>query len=206
MYPQLKRNSILTSFALLTCVGLPGWAHTVKVAQDVAVTLHIEPNHQPRAGEPAQAWFVLTQVGGAVIPLAACHCQLSIYQENASPTPPMLQPSLKALSAERYAGVTGATIVFPDPGVYQLELEGTPKTADQFQPFQVRFPVTVATGSSRSRAGSTDPQPAPQQAQSAPRSWLWAGVGLAIGLGMVGFSVRGWHRQQQARNQFKQDE
>lgn len=194
MHSPLKRNSILTSLALLIWVALPGWAHTVKVAQDVAVTLHLEPNHQPRAGEPAQVWFVLTQAGGAVIPLAACHCQLSIYQESTAPRVPVLQPPLKAVSAEQYAGIPGAAIVFPELGIYNLELQGTPKTAGQFQPFQVRFPVTVATGSSVSRAGSSAPQPAVQQAQSAPRFWLWVGVGLAIGLGIVGIGVRRWWR------------
>ena len=39
-------------------------AHEVEVSGDVAATFHLEPNHNPRAGETAKVWFALTRRGG----------------------------------------------------------------------------------------------------------------------------------------------
>ena len=197
MHPRLKQSSSLFSFVLLSWIGAPLMAHTVKVVQDVAVTIHVEPNHRPRAGEPAQAWFVLTKAGGEVIPLAECDCQLSVYQEGGSTAIPVLQPPLEAVSAEQYEDIPGAAIVFPQVGAYQLELKGVPTTDDRFQPFAVRFPVTVATGTSVSKVTPPSPQRVGKHPQTTPFPWqqlvtvaivLFA-IGL-IGLGVGRFSRR----------------
>ncbi|MEA5617104.1 hypothetical protein VB711_04510 [Cronbergia sp. UHCC 0137] len=122
-------------------------AHKVKIAGDIGGTLHIEPNDNPRAGEPAQAWFALTRKGGKILPLKECNCQLSIYAEPHTPgEPPLLEPVLIPVQAERYQGIPGATITFPKPGAYQLELSGKPATGGSFQPFELKFDVTVAAG------------------------------------------------------------
>ncbi|MCU0549544.1 MAG: hypothetical protein MUC48_09380 [Leptolyngbya sp. Prado105] len=57
-------------------------AHNVKTEGNVASTFHIEPNHNPKAGEPSKAWFALTKPGGEVIPLDRCDCQLKVISNN----------------------------------------------------------------------------------------------------------------------------
>jgi hypothetical protein len=128
--PQLNSISVL--------------AHEVEVSGDVAATFHLEPNHNPRAGQPARVWFALTRRGGQIIPLEQCNCKLAVYlKERKEGDKPLMQPPLKAVFAERYKGIPGAEIVFPKAGIYQLELSGTAKTKANFKPFELSYTVTV---------------------------------------------------------------
>ncbi|GAX40597.1 hypothetical protein NIES4075_15630 [Tolypothrix sp. NIES-4075] len=123
-------------------------AHNVKTTADVGGTLHIQPNDNPRAGEPSQVWIALTRKGGKVIPLKECNCQLAVYAEPHSPKEPaLLEPSLQAITAERYKGIPGSEITFPKPGAYLLQLSGKPASGESFRPFKLNFEVTVAAGS-----------------------------------------------------------
>ncbi|MEH2316101.1 hypothetical protein [Nostoc sp.] len=126
----------------------PVAAHQVEVAADVGATLHIEPNDNPSAGEPSQAWFALTRRGGRVIPLSQCNCRLAVYAKPyAAGEPPLLEPALEPVTAERYKGIPGAEVVFPKPGIYELQLNGKPVSGARFKPFKLKFEVTVAGGS-----------------------------------------------------------
>jgi hypothetical protein len=63
------------SLGWLIFLGLlvaPASAHTVKVSGDVAALFHINPNHNPRAGQQSLAWFELTRRGGQQIPFEQC--------------------------------------------------------------------------------------------------------------------------------------
>ncbi len=123
-------------------------AHNIKTTADVGGTLHIQPNDNPRAGEPSQVWVALTRKGGKVIPLKECNCQLAVYAEPHSPKEPaLLEPPLQAITAERYKGIPGSEITFPKPGAYLLQLSGKPASGASFQPFKLKFEVTVAAGS-----------------------------------------------------------
>ncbi|MEG4090385.1 hypothetical protein QUA38_13325 [Microcoleus sp. Pol12B4] len=120
------------------------WAHQVEVSEDVAATFHLEPNHNPRAGQPARVWFALTRRGGKIIPLEQCNCKLAVYpKERQEGDKPLMQPPLKAISAEKYQGIPGADIVFPKAGIYQLDLSGTAKKPANFQPFKLSYTVSV---------------------------------------------------------------
>ncbi|XGW00567.1 MAG: hypothetical protein ACAF41_16745 [Leptolyngbya sp. BL-A-14] len=125
-------------------IAMPVMAHTVKVSGDVAATFHIEPNHNPKAGVPSQAWFGLTRKGGSTIPLSQCNCWLAVYAvPRASKAAPLMQPTLKAVNAASFRGVPGADIVFPKAGEYELRLSGTAKAPATFQPFQLTYSVVV---------------------------------------------------------------
>ncbi|MGH8001362.1 MAG: hypothetical protein ACREPR_18555 [Brasilonema sp.] len=139
---------LLSLLVLFLTLAYPAVAHKVTTAADVGATLHIEPNDNPRAGEPAKTWFALTRKGGKMIPLAECDCQLTVYAEPHSyGEPPLLEPPLQPVSAERYQGVPGTKITFPRPGAYQLQLSGKPKDGKSFQPFELKFSMIVAAGS-----------------------------------------------------------
>ena len=119
-------------------------AHEVEVSGDVAATFHLEPNHNPRAGQPARAWFALTLRGGQIIPLEQCNCKLAVYPKNHKKgDKPLMEPPLKAISAEKYQGIPGADIVFPKAGIYELKLSGQAKNGADFKPFELNYTVTV---------------------------------------------------------------
>jgi len=128
--PQLNSISVL--------------AHQVQVSGDVAATFHLEPNHNPRAGQPARVWFALTRRGGQIIPLEQCNCKLAVYPKNRKDgDKPRMQPPLKAVSAEKYQGIPGADIVFPKAGIYELELSGRTQNKANFKPFKLSYTLTV---------------------------------------------------------------
>ncbi len=202
---HLGKLNTLGVWLLWVTLAAPAFAHTVHVSGDVAATFHIEPNHNPKAGHPSQAWFSLTQRGGKVIPLAQCNCKLKIHlnphKEGDTPT---LEPVLKPISTAQYQNVPGADITFPKSGEYELELSGTPKTGAKFQPFELSYEVTVMAGAMASAAGvqpkngtqsvKVTPTAAPQKegAQPAIDSTLpivaGAGFGIAA-IAVVGFTL-----------------
>ncbi len=122
----------------------PIFAHEVEVSGNVAATFHLEPNHNPKAGETAQVWFALTQKGGKIVPFSNCQCQLVVYREpRSTKDSPMMTLTLQSVSAEQYQDIPGADVVFPNPGQYQLELTGSPKNGANFNPFQFSYSVIV---------------------------------------------------------------
>jgi hypothetical protein len=125
-------------------------AHKVEISGDVAGTWHVEPNHNPKAGETSRAWVALTRKGGALIPLQQANCQMAVYsQPRKQGDSPILQPQVKAINVEKYENIPGADIVFPNTGIYQLELSCKPKTEASFQAFQMKYDVTVATAATK---------------------------------------------------------
>ena len=179
----------------------------------MGVTFHIEPDHSPRVGKTSQAWFALTRKGGQLIPLSECDCVLKVYLEskNNSAKEPILTPPLIAISPEQYQNIPGANLVFPQPGIYQLELTGKPIQEGDFSPFQVSYPVTVNPGISSSQ--KTD-NPTPEtnrpnndtgviseqkqsdtnwetQSDKKTNIYLWLTGIVVVGLGILGIAKIG---------------
>ncbi|MFB2937382.1 hypothetical protein ACE1B6_19215 [Aerosakkonemataceae cyanobacterium BLCC-F154] len=147
---MLHRLSLNKSLATLLFLGLaitPVSAHSVKIAEDVGGTLHIEPNDNPKSGESSETWVALTRKGGKLIPLKDCNCQMVVYTKpRIKESAPLLKAALKPISTSQYQGIPGADIVFPKPGNYEIEISGTPKANANFKAFKLTFPVTVAAG------------------------------------------------------------
>ncbi|MEA5581037.1 hypothetical protein VB620_06750 [Nodularia harveyana UHCC-0300] len=207
MYPQINRSKkygnsrrIIYVFLFLSCLFIsittadPIFAHQVQISEDVGATIHIEPNDNPRAGEPSQAWFALTRKGGEVVPLTECDCELLIYAEPHTPgEPALIEPSLEPVAVERYQGIPGAEITFPKPGRYQLKLSGKPATEASFKPFQFDFEVTVASGTVRNPENVPDGNnigTEEVEITSGSNIMLLVGV-ISLVLGIVFFVLRG---------------
>lgn len=143
---RLNLGQSLGLFLVPALIAAPVVAHNVEVSGDVAATFHLEPNHNPKAGKPAQVWFALTRRGGQIIPLSKCECQLAVYSKprnrNAQP---LMAPELRAISAERYQGIPGTEIIFPKAGAYDLVLSGTAKQGANFKPFTLTYTVNVGS-------------------------------------------------------------
>ncbi|MDX2231837.1 MAG: hypothetical protein NW220_19545 [Leptolyngbyaceae cyanobacterium bins.349] len=152
MFPPFNANNhaaapplllvLLSSVCLLPAAAL---AHKTQVVGDIAGIWHIDPNHNPRAGEAARVWVALTRRGGQILPLSQANCQMAVFnQPRNSRSKPILQPSLGPINAERFRGIPGARVTFPRIGQYQLELKCSPLKAGDFQPFRLTYDVTVA--------------------------------------------------------------
>jgi hypothetical protein len=115
----------------------PAVAHNIQTDGTVGATFHIEPDHTPHAGEPATAWFALTTSGGEPLPLSQCDCRLAVYDRAVNPSVPILTPPLKAIAAEQYRDIPGAEVIFPQAGIYELEISGSPKSDADFEAFSL---------------------------------------------------------------------
>jgi len=125
----------------------PILAHQVELSGEVGATLHVEPNDNPRAGEPSVTWFALVTQGGQPVPLAACNCELAVYAlPRQSGDSPVAEPPLTPLSAEGYQSIPSAVITFPTVGEYELLLMGSSMGDPAFEPFELSFDVLVARG------------------------------------------------------------
>jgi len=147
MLHQLKLNKTLATILFFGLTITPIYAHTVKVAEDVGGTLHIEPNDNPKAGVSSETWIALTRRGGKIIPLKDCNCQIEVYlKPRVNGSIPLLKPALKPISTSQYQGIPGADIVFPKAGNYEIQISGTSKANANFKAFKLTFPITVAAG------------------------------------------------------------
>jgi len=140
VFPAIRDNNN----QLLSLWRSPLFAHTVKVSHDVAVTFHIEPNHNPRVGIPALTWFLLTRQGGITIPYRQCNCNLEVYSlPRTTSAQPILRPRLYGLNVEGYGGVPAARIIFPRVGRYDIVISGSARPPSTFQNFSISYPVLV---------------------------------------------------------------
>ncbi|MEL7084601.1 MAG: hypothetical protein AAGM36_08900 [Cyanobacteria bacterium J06597_1] len=124
----------------------PAIAHQVQVADDIGGTLHIEPNDRPRAGESVLMWFALTRRGGTSLLLQECDCTVQVFvQPVADDAEAIASPKLEPVDAENYTGIPGASVTFPEIGAYTITISGVPLSANDFQPFELSFDITVVS-------------------------------------------------------------
>jgi hypothetical protein len=163
-----KLTSVLLTVPLLLWAEAPTLAHKVEVSGNIAGLWHIEPNHSPKSGEPAQVWIALTQEGGAIVPLEQCDCKLTVYSAPYTEGEiPVLEPTLKAISAEQYQGIPGAEVIFPEAGEYKLRLNGAPQAGADFQPFELSYTAIVGRGTAPTTSPSTPTTPSTEATQTA---------------------------------------
>lgn len=146
MLMAFKIQSIIANSLLLVPIlsTVPVLAHTVEISNQVAGTLHIEPDDNPRMGEEVQAWFALTSRGGKIIPLDQCDCQLSVYAlPRNREDQPILTPSLQAVNVGQYQEIPGALITFPKIGSYEVEITGKANDGANFSDFNLNYTVNV---------------------------------------------------------------
>lgn len=185
----------------LSSMITPAFAHNIKVSGNVAATFHIEPNHNPKAGESAQAWFALTHPGGSIIPLAQCDCKLAVHatphQEGENP---LLEPALKSISAGRYQGIPGADIIFPRSGEYELELSGKPKAGAKFKAFEFSYTViataggasTTANPSTEMNQNHSEAQPSVKKISPSSKPTAQWPMPVIIGGAILAIGTLGW--------------
>ena len=198
---QIRAIALLVLF-----FSVPASAHTVKTDGDIGVLFHIEPDHNPRAGEPARTWFVLSRSGGAIVPLQECDCRLTVRSDSVATFAPELQP----IDAEEHRDIPGVEIVFPEPGNYTLELSGQPQAEAEFSPFAIAYEVTVLPGARRaetqtlpSEATTTDETGALTATATSPSyaiGWIGSAIALLVSLG-IGWALARKMKSSQPKSQ-----
>lgn len=144
-------------------------SHQTQISDGVGGTHHIEPSDTPKAGEPSQAWFALTQAGGTAIGLSDCDCELVLYGAGDEA---IATPALSAIAVEGLTDVPSAELTFPQVGAYVLTLKGIPKGTADFPDFQLDFPITVAAGQATATpeaAATPEASPDAEVSQTAPQ-------------------------------------
>jgi hypothetical protein len=211
--------ALTSPMTVLPIMPLPtASAHQTQISDGVGGTHHIEPNDTPRAGEPSQAWFGLTQAGGTSIGLGDCDCALTLYDAAGTA---IAQPTLKAISVEGLTDVPAAEVTFPQIGAYVLSLIGAPKGEAEFSSFRLDFPVTVAAGTVSAPAAAPVAAPLVQGSQevetlaeteadlsaegeaskTAPRKGIRSGAVLMLGGLVVLATILGWRKKNRDRAQ-----
>ncbi len=155
----------------------PAFAHNVQTSGNVASLFHLEPSHNPRAGEPSKVWFALTKQGGEEIPLDQCNCQITVYENQKL----VSQPPLNPLKAEKYQGLPSAIVIFPRSGLYKVEIKGDPKQENAFDRFKFAYDVTVQPGSGANSMGVASRMDDP--AIDFPGLLLWMPLVAIVGTG-----------------------
>ncbi len=197
----LSRLYLLSlSMGIVSAFPITASSHTTKVIGDIAVTVHVEPEHQPAAGEPTRVWFLLTRQGGEVVPLSSANCTLEVRKQPYQPgSSPLLAPEVVPIDAERYQSIPGANLTFPEPGTYGLTFGCAPKTDGDFGAFSIDHEAIVkgGTGAAIAPSPAATESPVIEAASSAPASSTQEGspassLGYALGtaaiagLGLIG--------------------
>jgi hypothetical protein len=132
---------LLTSVMIVMGTNTATIAHEVRTSQEVGGTIHIEPNDRPVAGKKSTIWIALTKRGGEIIPYEKCNCRMevrSLIDKNIK-----FEVSNSLSIIERYLGLPGLEVTFPQVGRYELKLSGSPKGDENFQPFELIFTTNV---------------------------------------------------------------
>ncbi|MEM9246959.1 MAG: hypothetical protein AAGA67_14630 [Cyanobacteria bacterium P01_F01_bin.153] len=175
-------------------------SHTTKVVSDIAVTVHVEPEHQPAAGQPTRVWFLLTRQGGEVVPLSSANCTLEVRKQPYQPgSSPLLTPEVVPIDAERYQSIPGVNLTFPEPGTYGLTFGCAPKADGNFGAFSIDHeaivkggtglaiaPSPVATETPVMEAASSASASSTQEESPAYQLGYAVGTAAIAGLGAIG--------------------
>ncbi|MBP9819158.1 hypothetical protein KBC79_00265 [Candidatus Woesebacteria bacterium] len=113
-------------------------AHVLEQSESIGAVLHIAPNDDPAAGENTTLIFEVTDTVGSFDP-AQCNCSVQVLQSDTILTSTRIDGYDTALNAKTLY----ATVVFPEVGVYKVQLIGNPVTHDWFDSFTLSYDVRV---------------------------------------------------------------
>ena len=161
-----KRNKIIFYLPVLLLVASIGFystafAHVLKTDNNIGVVLHIDPNDNPVANEPATLIFEIKDTQNK-FSLPNCDCNLAIASNGQ-----LISSFPVTGQGTDNTGIIKFT--FPGKSVYSLTLTGQPKGNANFQKFSLEWDWRV--DQTAAAAGTTS--------SAAPQSF-WAEHGLHI--------------------------
>lgn len=123
----------------IACIGniSPAYvlAHETQSDGEIGAILHIDPNDDPVAGEPATLYFEFTDMREK-LNLNSCDCKVVIKKGDSE----LLNQKFGAADGSSVSAVVNYN--FPEAGIYKAEIKGEPKSGE-FQPFELSFSIRV---------------------------------------------------------------
>ncbi len=113
------------------------FAHFPATDKKMTVILHVDPDDQPVASQPAKVNFIYQDQLGK-FNNQKCDCRVTIYEHGK-------QLFSGLATADKSSNVYGGSLpyTFKKPDVYAIGLSGTPKESGDFEPFKVSWNIRV---------------------------------------------------------------
>lgn len=113
------------------------FAHFPATDKAMTVILHVDPDDQPVANQPAKLNFIYEDQLGK-FNNQKCDCRVTIYEQGQQ-----LFSGLATSSSSNTIYGNSLPYIFKKPDVYAISLSGTPTAAGAFVPFKVSWNIRV---------------------------------------------------------------
>ena len=140
---MLMRFFVLVAFALLSATAS---SHLLKIDRDIGVLVHVDPNDAPVAREKAALFIEIKDRSNRFAP-ERCDCRLAISAQGKQIF------SDKIFTQGRQS--SGSFFLFPEAGMYRLDVVGTPLDGTSFQAFRIPFDIRVEPNESSQGSGES---------------------------------------------------
>jgi hypothetical protein len=117
----------------------------LKIDGTISAILHVDPNDEPVSGVPTTYILFMDDSTGR-FSLPQCNCTVSVKENG--------QTIAVSSLLDGSDGIIGGDVTFPRPDVYELTFNGTPTTADAFQPFTLDYLERVTQGPTNTASSS----------------------------------------------------
>ncbi|MDB4939877.1 MAG: hypothetical protein JWO40_302 [Candidatus Doudnabacteria bacterium] len=125
-------------------------AHVLKSDGEVGAVLHIDPDDDPIANEPAAFYFAIKDTSGKFDP-SKCDCHFIVTKDQQTVFD---KPISIIKQSGEWDGIIGYT--FTDRAIYSVLLKGTPKTTNAFQPFNLDYDIRVSRTANATAPGTSN--------------------------------------------------
>lgn len=112
---------------------LTTYAHFIETDGSISVTLHVDPNDNPKPGKQANLYFLFSDTAKE-FSLKDCNCFLTVTEQDKQI---FRQALTERKSAHLSVWGTYIPFIFPKNDVYHIALSGKPVSQNAFQPFSV---------------------------------------------------------------------
>lgn len=126
-------------------------AHVVKNTGTVGVVMHIAPQDDPTAGEETTLHLTFKDTSEKLW-IRECDCTLNLMQSGDVISSIQLKDDVVVETIQ----VSRPVIIFPEMGVYELVIAGSPLDGESFESFELRYPVRVSRKSAALKDRDTD--------------------------------------------------
>ncbi len=113
--------------------------HFVQSEDEIEVTLHINPDDNPIIGEPAKIYFQFDDPENIIAP-QTCNCMVSIFLNNEE----LISQSLFLENEQTGFDTPSLTFVFPEKGLYQIKVTGSPINNEDFSGFASEYSLRIS--------------------------------------------------------------
>jgi hypothetical protein len=113
-------------------------AHVLKTDKDIGVIMHIDPEDDPIIASPANLFFELKDRSNK-FNSTQCDCTIKILKAEKE----LFQTNLFERVTTPTLQSANISYVFPEKGVYTIQIHGTPNQVGQFQEFTIPFDLRI---------------------------------------------------------------